>query len=136
MRLRMMHPWKLSSLLFSRPDWLPLGLRGWRGCCRIEKSRISKYFAVLVIRINILLWQSNDATPFFDLHTIHFSVYSLCKYFISKFSKTPLPPPPPPPSKNNDPSLSKDEFERRTSSGSGLLTFVGSDFAQIVALLY
>ena len=22
------HPWKLSSRLFSRPDWLPLGLRG------------------------------------------------------------------------------------------------------------
>ena len=23
------HAWKLSSRLFSRPDWLPLGLRGW-----------------------------------------------------------------------------------------------------------
>ena len=24
------HAWKLSSHLFSRPDWLPLGLRGWK----------------------------------------------------------------------------------------------------------
>ena len=25
--------WKLSSRLFSRPDWPPLGLRGWRQTC-------------------------------------------------------------------------------------------------------
>jgi len=29
---------------------------------------------------------------FFNLHTIHLSVYSLCKYFISKFSKPPSLP--------------------------------------------
>ena len=39
---------------------------------------------------------------FLYLHTIYFSVYSLCKQFISKFSN---PSPPPPPSKNNGPSL-------------------------------
>ena len=30
--------WKLSSRLFSRPDWLPLGLRGW---CFLVNSRFS-----------------------------------------------------------------------------------------------
>ena len=25
--------WKLSSRLFSRPDWLPMGLRGWHAVC-------------------------------------------------------------------------------------------------------
>ena len=28
--------WKLSSRLFSRPDWLPLGLRGWAGNKKID----------------------------------------------------------------------------------------------------
>ena len=29
---------KLSSRLFSRPDWLPLGLRGWSECSTIQRS--------------------------------------------------------------------------------------------------
>ena len=39
---------------------------------------------------------------FLYLHTIYFSVYSLCKQFISKF----FPPPPPPRQKHNGQSLS------------------------------
>ena len=38
-------------------------------------------------------------TFFFYLHTIYFSIYSLCKQFISKFAT------PPPRQKNNGPSL-------------------------------
>ena len=38
---------------------------------------------------------------FFYLHTIYFSIYSLCKQFISKFATSP----PPPRQKNNGPSL-------------------------------
>ena len=41
------HTWNLSSRLFSRPDWLPLGLRGWcRGCqcSQIKMSRIERRF--------------------------------------------------------------------------------------------
>ena len=33
--------WKLSSCLFSRPDWLPLGLRGWKWL-RWRKDRKSR----------------------------------------------------------------------------------------------
>ena len=40
---------------------------------------------------------------FLYLHTIYFSVYSLCKQFISKFF---TPPPPPPRQKHNGQSLS------------------------------
>ena len=35
---------KLSSRLFSRPDWLPLGLRGWEGlgCLRLQLGRFEE----------------------------------------------------------------------------------------------
>ena len=35
---------KLSSRLFSRPDWLPLGLRGWEGlsCLRLHLERFEE----------------------------------------------------------------------------------------------
>ena len=95
--------------------------------------------------LNILQFLWSESIFFFG-KVMRQHLFLTCIQFISVFTAsanilfqnfpTPLPPPPPPPSKNNDPSLSKDEFERRTSSGSGLLTFVGSDFAQIVALLY
>ena len=31
--------WKLSCRLFSRPDWLPQGLRGWASVCRRRRRR-------------------------------------------------------------------------------------------------
>ena len=44
--------WKLSSRLFSRPDWLPLGLRGWGSPSSLrERGRDSCLRAVLSIKI-------------------------------------------------------------------------------------
>ena len=37
------HAWKLSSQLFSRPDWLPLGLRGWWQSSLITRFRTVVY---------------------------------------------------------------------------------------------
>ena len=37
------HAWKLSSQLFSRPDWLPLGLRGWWQSSLIARFRTVVY---------------------------------------------------------------------------------------------
>ena len=34
--------WKLSSRLLSRPDWLPLGLRGWIYVKSLKKNRAGK----------------------------------------------------------------------------------------------
>ena len=33
------HAWKLLSRLFSRPDWLSLGLRGWQSVWNVSKLR-------------------------------------------------------------------------------------------------
>ena len=47
--------WKLSSRLFSRPDWLPMGLRGWaRGNVHFQQHAW-RYFA-----FKRLVWCSDD----------------------------------------------------------------------------
>ena len=35
--------WKLSSCLFSRPDWLPLGLRGWSAPSSLNLVCVTRY---------------------------------------------------------------------------------------------
>ena len=38
--------WKLSSRLFSQPDWLPLGLRGWLVHCLVSKKVSVKHWSI------------------------------------------------------------------------------------------
>ena len=39
--------WKLLSRLFSRPEWLPLGLRGWRSSRTTFKTTLSRCLHIL-----------------------------------------------------------------------------------------
>ena len=51
--------WKLSSRLFSRPDWLPLGLRGWpQRCYCIQRDTVLVCETRIEIAVSVSqIWQ-------------------------------------------------------------------------------
>ena len=65
-------------------------LTGRGGVGKFSHSNIVLYAAPAVN--NFLVSPSSCKHIYLCLHTIYFSVYSLCKQFISKFSNSPPPP--------------------------------------------
>ena len=60
------HAWKLSSRVLTRPDWLPLGLRGWL----LTRVRTFEFKAIFWLISHRLLIQHNFVIPQVMPHVI------------------------------------------------------------------
>ena len=54
--------WKLSSRLFPRPHWLPLGLRGWRMCYLIQSWLQNKVQCTVITNCDRCFITNCDST--------------------------------------------------------------------------
>ena len=78
--------WKLSSRLFSRPDWLPLGLRGWSQRCLLNRGFTVISELTGLIRHDLL----NNIIDILQLWSFYKNFVSIWSHFTSKCLTSPF----------------------------------------------
>ena len=76
--------WKLSSRLFSRPDWLPLGLRGCildiASPCALKRQVKTYLFRLLLLSFNSIWF---DSFSFYFVYVFLSAFFTFYRFYLS-----------------------------------------------------